>query len=109
MKWKERNIMQFLPRAKGFQGCGILLFSGMDEELHFSSAALTPKAGLIMWSSTVHLIEMSHFIHCEKCGRSLWCFSSMNVKAWKSDLFTYYADSYTADRMILYEYRCGGA
>lgn len=58
MKWKERNIMQFLPLARASEGCGALSFSALDEALILLPAGRTPKAGFIMWSSTVCLIEI---------------------------------------------------
>ncbi len=103
--------MQFLPRAKGSWGCGALFFSGADEELRFPPAALTSKAGLIMWSSTVHFIEMLSLILSPASNASavFGVFQARTRRVGNADLFTYHADSYTPDRMILYEYRCGGA
>lgn len=44
------------------EGCGALFFGGLDGELRFPSGALTLKAGLIVWSSTVHLTQMLSLI-----------------------------------------------
>lgn len=82
MKWKERNIIQFLPRAKATQGHGALFFSGLDDEQHFSPATLTPKAGLIMWSSTVRLIEMLSLILFPMFQKSL-VFSKNESEDWE--------------------------
>lgn len=111
MKWKEKNIMQFLPWAKASSGCRAFFFSGVDEELRFLPAALTPKEGLIMWSSTVRLIEMLSLIlsPASNAFAVFGVFLSTNLKGGNTDLLTYHADSSTPDRMILYEYRCGGA
>lgn len=103
--------MQSLPRGKRLPGLWGPLFIGVDEELRCLPAAPTPKAGLIIWSSTVCFIEMLSLIlsPASNASSATDVFQARTWRVGDADLFTYHAGPCTLDRMILYEYRCGGA
>ena len=61
-----------------------------------------------MWSSTVRLIEMLSLILSPASNASALFGVFQARRVGTLTLFTYHADSYTPDRKILREYRCGG-